>query len=147
MFRKKKINASNNLKMGLHLRTKIINASNNYPLGCVLLDVTQSNLALLHCSKFGAVWQFVLRWLGFSTALPLGVVDHFNQFSLDGGNVKARGAILQVIWFATTWKIWKEINNMLFNGKHRSIPNVVEKIKSLAFMCPFSSLLLSCVVA
>jgi len=62
------------------------------------------------------------------------VVDHFNQFFLDGGSVKARGAILQAIWFATTWEIWKERNNRLFNGKQSSIPNVVDKIKSLAFM-------------
>ena len=68
-------------------------------------SVETSTHLFLHCSTFGSVWQCLLRWLGFSTTLPLDVVDHFNQFSLDGGNVKARGAILQVIWFATTWKI------------------------------------------
>jgi hypothetical protein len=48
--------------------------------------------------------------------------------------VKARGAILQVIWFATTWEIWKERNNRLFNGKDSSIHQVVDRIKLLAFM-------------
>jgi len=96
-------------------------------------SVETSTHLFLHCSTFGMVWQFLLRWLGFSTTLPLGVVDHFNQFSFDGGNVKARGAILQVIWFATTWEIWKERNNMVFNGKDSSIPQVVDKIKSLAY--------------
>ena len=46
---------------------------------------------------FGVVWYLLFRWLGVSTAIPLGVVDHFNQFFLDGGNVKARGAILHAI--------------------------------------------------
>ena len=64
--------------------------------------VETSTHLFLHCPTFGAVWYLLLRWLGFSIALPLGVVDHFNQFSLDGGNVKARGAILHAIWFVTT---------------------------------------------
>jgi len=106
----------------------------------------------LHCSTFDSVWQYLLRWLGFSTALPLGVIDHFNQFSLDDGTVKARGAILQVNWFATTWEIWKERNNRLFNGKQSSILQVVDKIKSLAFTWlkekyPYSPLQFSCLVA
>jgi len=69
---------------------------------------------------FGSVWQCLLRWLGFSTALPLGVIDHFNQFSWDDGAVKDRRTILQVIWFVTTWEIWKERNNRLFNGNQSS---------------------------
>ena len=100
--------------------------------GCNTVE-TSTHL-FLHCPMFGTVWYLLFRWLGFSTAIPLGVVDHFNQFFLDGGNVKARGAILHAIWFATTWEIWKERNNRLFNGKHSSIFNVVDKIKSLAFM-------------
>ena len=98
-------------------------------------SVETSTHLLLHCSTFGSVWQLLLRWLGFSTALPFGVIGHFWQFSFDGGNVKDRGAILQVIWFATTWEIWKERNSRLFNGNDCPIPQVVDKIKSLAFMC------------
>jgi len=100
--------------------------------GCNTVE-TSTHL-FLHCPTFGAVWYLLFRWLSFSTVIPLGVVDHFNQFFLDGGNVKARGAILHAIRFATTWEIWKERNNRLFNGKQSSILNVVDKIKSLAFM-------------
>jgi len=89
-------------------------------VGCNTVETSYH--LFLHCPPFGSVWQFLLRWLGLSTALPLGVVDHFNQFSLAGGSVKAHGAILQIIWFATTWEIWKERNNRLFNDKHSSIP-------------------------
>jgi len=41
---------------------------------------------------------------------------------------------MQVLWFATVWEIWKERNNMLFNGKEFSILKVVDKIKSFSFM-------------
>jgi len=68
--------------------------------GCNSVETTTH--LFLHCSTFGSVWQYLLRWLGFSTALPLGVIDHFNQFSLDDGIVKDRRAILQAFWFATT---------------------------------------------
>jgi len=84
-------------------------------------SIETTNHLFLHCSTFGSVWQCLLRWLGFSTALPLGVIDHFTQFSWDDGTVKDRRTILQVIWYATTWKIWKERNNRLFNGKQSSI--------------------------
>jgi len=100
--------------------------------GCNSVETTIH--LFLHCPTFGSVWQYLLRWLGFSTALPLGVIDHFNQFSSDNGTVKGRRAILQVICLATTWEIWKERNNRLFNGKQTSILQVVDKIKSLAFM-------------
>jgi hypothetical protein len=77
---------------------------------------------------------FIYRWLGISTAIPFVVADHFNQFSFGGGYSKVWCSILQVIWFASVWKIWKERNNRLFNGKECMIVQVVDKIKSLAFM-------------
>jgi len=65
---------------------------------------------------------------------PLQVSDHFNQFSCCGGTSKGHQSILQVIWFAANWKIWKERNNRLFNVKECSVYQVVDKIKSLTFM-------------
>ena len=59
--------------------------------------------------------------------------NHFNQFSFSGGIFKVRRSILQAIWFATVWEIWKERNNRLFNDKVCSIIQVVEKIKILAY--------------
>ena len=60
--------------------------------------------------------------------------DHFNQFSLIIGASKVRRSVLQVIWFATVWEIWKERNNRIFNNKQSSVMQVVDKIKSLSFM-------------
>jgi hypothetical protein len=61
------------------------------------------------------------------------VLPHFHQFSFSGRSAKKRRSILQVIWFATVWEIWKERNNRLFNDKECSVIQVVDKIKSLAF--------------
>ncbi|RHN56578.1 putative reverse transcriptase zinc-binding domain-containing protein [Medicago truncatula] len=99
--------------------------------GCGSLET--SNHLFLHCNFFGSVWHFIHRWLGLSVASPFQVSDHFNQFSLGGGFTKAHRSILQVIWYAVVWEIWKERNNMLFNVKECSVNQVVDNIKSLAF--------------
>jgi len=49
--------------------------------------------------------------------MPLDVAGHFTQFSFFGGATKSRRSLLQVIWFATMWEIWKERNNRIFNAK------------------------------
>jgi hypothetical protein len=93
---------------------------------------TSSHL-LLHCDFFGSVWFFVLRWLGIYYVMPYDVTSHFIQFRFLGGAAKSKSSILQVIWFATVWEIWKERNNRVFNDKKCSIPQVVDKIKFLTF--------------
>jgi len=74
--------------------------------GCGSLE-TSPHL-LLHCNTFGSVWHFIYRWLGISSATPYSVTDHFSLFILAAGGAKARQSIMQVLWFATVWEIWKE---------------------------------------
>jgi hypothetical protein len=100
--------------------------------GCGLEE--SSEHLFLHCNIFGAIWHYTYRWLNVSSVSPFTVGDHFIQFTALGGLVKARQSILQVLWFATSWEIWKERNNRLFNGKQCSTLQVVDKIKSLSFL-------------
>jgi len=53
---------------------------------------------------------------------------HFTQFSYFGGSSKVRQSILQVIWYANVWQLWKERNNRLFTDKNCSVIQVVDKI-------------------
>jgi len=53
--------------------------------------------------------------------LSYDVSSHFNQFSFIGSAAKSKQHILQAIWFATVWEIWKERNNRAFNEKKGSI--------------------------
>jgi len=99
--------------------------------GCGLVE-TSSHL-FLHCNLFCSVWNYIFQWLGVSAVVPVAVVDHFIQFSYIAGAAKSRRLILQGIWFATTWKIWKERNNKIFNAHKSSIMQVVDKIKSVIF--------------
>ena len=88
----------------------------------------------LHCNFLGTVWHSLYRWIGISVANPFSVSDHFHQFGFCGGIARRRRSILQVIWFATVWKIWKERNNRLFNGKECPVFQVVDRIKSISYM-------------
>lgn len=99
--------------------------------GCRLSETT-SHL-FLHCNFFGLVWNHILRWLGVVAVLPMEAACHFYQFSFLGGAARSRRSILQVIWFATAWAIWKERNNRIFNAKDCSILQVVDKIKAVTY--------------
>lgn len=89
----------------------------------------------LHCQYFGSVWIYIHSWLGVSTIIHSCVADHFNQFRyVGGGGSKVRISIIQLIWYATMWNIWKERNNRLFTGKECSILQSVNKIKALTLM-------------
>ena len=93
-----------------------------------------SSYLFLHCILFGSLWNHIFRWLGVSSIMSCDAPTLFNQFSFLAGAGKSRRSILQVIWFATVWEIWKERNNRVFNGKYCSILQVVDKIKSSTFM-------------
>ena len=100
--------------------------------GCGLEE--SSEHLFLHCNIFNAIWHNIYKWLNVSSVFPFAVGDHFIQFIALGGLAKMCQSILQVLWFATSWEIWKERNNRLFNGKQCSTLQVVDKIKAQSFL-------------
>jgi len=76
-------------------------------LVCVLLNV--------------ALWKLLIIYF------------YIAQFSVGGGGSQVLNTLLNVIWFATVWEIWKERNNKIFKDKDCSIMRIVDKIKSISF--------------
>lgn len=74
----------------------------------------------LLCNQFGKVWYLVRQWLGVYTADPSTLVDHLIQFGTSVGYTKAWRYFTYLIWFATSWVIWKERNDRLFRTKENS---------------------------
>jgi len=118
-------------KDNLFHRGAIDNDSRMCVAGCGFQESSQH--LFLHCNVFGSVWHFIYKWIGVVVVTPYTVPDHFNQFSYSGDVSKVRRWIIQVIWFASVWEIWKERNNRIFTDKECSVIQVVDKIKSLAF--------------
>jgi len=99
--------------------------------GCGLVET--SHHLFLGCNFFGFIWHLVRHWLGVHLADLSRMVDHFLQFgSLSGYNTIKRSFML-LIWFATSWVIWKERNDMIFHGKESALVQLLEKIKLLSF--------------
>ncbi|XP_024640724.1 uncharacterized protein [Medicago truncatula] len=118
-------------KDNLH-RRHVLGVDDQYCVGgCGLVET--SNHLFLHCNIFGSVWNYIFQWIGIATVMPFDVTGLFKQFTLLGGFSKSRQSILQVIWFATLWEIWKERNNRFFNSKDSPIIEVVDRIKLLTF--------------
>jgi hypothetical protein len=96
-------------------------------------SLENSSHLFLHCRSFGFVWNYIYRRIGISMVTPCYVADHFNQFTYVGGGAKARRSIIQMLWFSTVWKIWKERNNRIFKAKECSLLQVVDKIKAISY--------------
>jgi len=99
--------------------------------GCGIQE--SENHLFLNCGVFGQIWQLVCNWLGVCAADPSNVMDHFFQFSTSSGYATSRRPFMSVIWFASTWIVWKERNDRLFRGKENSPIQLLEKIKLLSF--------------
>jgi len=102
----------------------------------VSMGVVQMNLLIIFfllCNQFGKVWYLVHQWLGVYTADPLTLVDHFIQFGTSAGFPKSQCSFMHLIWFATSWVIWKERNDRLFRTKENSYVQLLENIRLLSY--------------
>ena len=118
-------------KNNLH-RRRVLDFDDQFCVGGCGSAKTSTHL-FLHCMHFSLVWNHILQWLGVVTVLPNDITGHFNQFQHFGGVTKSRQSILQVIWLATVWEIWKDRNNKNFKATDSSILQVVDRIKLLTF--------------
>ena len=99
--------------------------------GCGKIETTYH--LFLHCDVFGQVWQLVYLWLGVFSYTPFTILDYYLQIGSSSGIAKSRCSFMYLIWFASTWVIWKERNARIFHAKESSIPQLLENIKLLSF--------------
>jgi hypothetical protein len=84
------------------------------------------------CFAFVSLWQQVRHWIGFVGADINIVADHLVQYTHMTGGGKAKRSFMQLIWLLTTWVVWNERNNRLFNNVITDVPRLLDKIKSLS---------------
>lgn len=114
------------------LRRRIIPSEAQWCVtGCGIQE--SENHLFLNCVVFGQIWQLVLNWLGVCATCLSNVMYHFSQFCTSSGCGTSRRSFMSLIWFASTWIIWKERNDRLFQDKENSPMHLLKKIKLLSF--------------
>jgi hypothetical protein len=73
------------------------------------------------------------HWLSIHSADPSTIVDYFLQFGASLGLAKSRCSFMYLIWFASSWVIWKERNARIFHAKESTTYQLLENIKLLSF--------------
>ncbi|PNY15992.1 hypothetical protein L195_g012700, partial [Trifolium pratense] len=61
-------------------------------------------------SIFGALWPLVSSWIGSSSVTAQVPSEHFVQFTVSAGGLRARRSFMQLIWLACVWVVWTERN-------------------------------------
>jgi len=79
------------------------------------------------------VWFAVLQWLRLSFVAPVGSRNHFLQFGKMPGLPRSSHTFFRIIWLASVWIIWKEMNNRVFHQKVAAPQILAEKVKLLSF--------------
>jgi hypothetical protein len=93
-------------KVNLFQRGTIPHDSQLCVSGCGLHE--SENHLFFICRMFGHIWQLVRKWLCVYSADPSNIQDHFHQFHTSAGYAKSRCSFMHLIWFASSWVIWKE---------------------------------------
>jgi hypothetical protein len=86
------------------------------------------------CNTFILLWSHVLYWMGLSAVLPGDSRQHLLQFTNMAGLPRATYSFLIIIWFATVWAIWKEINNRVFQNTACDYSSMAEIVKLNSFL-------------
>jgi len=108
------------------------------------IDTPTHNLALetfphlfLHCQFFGkSDTLFTVGWVSARSSLLCMRITSINLVLLVAVALKRANPLC--IWYGMLlcgkYQIWKERNNMIFNGKNCSTYQLINKIKSLSFV-------------
>jgi len=67
------------------------------------------------------------------SADPSTMVDHFIQFGTSANLAKSRCSFMHLVWFASSWVIWKERNVGLFCAKENTPSQLLENIRVLSY--------------
>ncbi|PNX55401.1 70 kDa peptidyl-prolyl isomerase, partial [Trifolium pratense] len=66
--------------------------------GCGAVESVQH--LFIFCSTFGFLWSLVSSWISSSLVTAQILSDHFVQFTMSAGGLRARRSFMQLIWLA-----------------------------------------------
>jgi hypothetical protein len=86
----------------------------------------------LSCSVSASLWQQVREWIGFDVVDSNNISDHLVQFMHMAGGGRSIRSFMQLIWLLSTWVVWNDRNNRLFNNIVTPVPRLLDKVKLLS---------------
>ncbi|PNX67705.1 hypothetical protein L195_g055768 [Trifolium pratense] len=101
----------------------------------------------LSYNTFGPIWSLVSSWIDSFLVTAQTLSDHFVQFTILAGGLRARRSFMQLIWLACVWVVWIERKHRLFRGSTNSLHHMLDKIKMFTYRwlkATSSSLALNC---
>ena len=110
--------------------------TNNQRINTVLVVVVIMNSRVIYLyfvifsDNFGSLEG---NWLSVHSADLPHIMDHFIQFGSSTGFGQSRRSFMHLIWFATTWVIWKQRNARIFRGNPSSPTQLLENVKLHSF--------------
>lgn len=92
-------------------------------------DAESLNHILLHCPKIWLLWSGMIEWWDLRWAIPRSVAEVLQWW--DGVRMKKRERkIWKVVPLILMWFVWTMINEVMFNGKHLVVDELLELIKT-----------------
>jgi len=93
-----------------------------------MMNQIQHQLLYFSCTVSATLWQQVREWIGFVGVDSNNISDHLVQFMHMTGGGRAIRSFMQLIWLLSTWVVWNERNNRLFNIIVTSILRLLDKV-------------------
>ncbi|XP_021986661.1 uncharacterized protein LOC110883138 [Helianthus annuus] len=86
------------------------------------------------CLLARVVWWHVFKWVRIPVLTECNSVSHITDHISGQIGAKTWKKTLQLVAFATFWRIWLARNDKEFNCKTTSVPRLVELIKEAAYV-------------
>lgn len=100
------------------LRHKGINTDSTVCVMCNQVDESMDHL-FLHCQTTFKILDYFIKAFPISWPLPATILQLFEAWTWNvlSGRCKK---IWSILHYAIVWNIWKEMNNRVFGGRHKS---------------------------
>lgn len=115
---------SNLCARGLNLSTVLC------PL-CMTSEETVDHL-FRSCAIVRDIWNWFTNWCNIKEVQDSNL-EHFLLSISDQGKSRNQQKFLEAAYGAVLWFIWKERNNVVFNGKHFSGSSIIVKVQASLF--------------
>ncbi|MFS7997684.1 putative RNA-directed DNA polymerase [Helianthus anomalus] len=87
---------------------------------------------LVSCGFAQTIWQVVCQWCKMEPMIAFSIQDILDAHKFFGGSIKRKKAF-HAVCLVTLWNIWISRNELMFEGRAKTVAAIVEEIKAKSF--------------